>query len=308
MSPREPGDREKEFRPRLGRKAAPDRERVPTFRVRVLRKIQRLGGPSSRGPAAKPRRGRIAVKPPHVGSRRCVVKGRYVPRMPRIKTLKVPPQKFDFFTFEELEALVATSASEPEWHAAVLVAGEGGLRLGELFALEWTDVDFKNGLLTVMRNDWRGTIGAPKSGRDRKIPLTTRVTAALKAIRHLKGKLVFCWGDGSRWTNSTIRAGLKRQAKGAGLRVTGWHVLRHTFCSHLAMRGAPAIAIKELAGHSSIAVTNRYTHLAPGGAARSAIALLERPRTDGPHPNPLPQAGEGTGATGRQRPKCNLSA
>lgn len=41
--------------------------------------------------------------------------------MPRIKTLKVPPQKFDFFTFEELEALVAKSADEPEWHAAVLV-------------------------------------------------------------------------------------------------------------------------------------------------------------------------------------------
>jgi len=57
-------------------------------------------------------------------------------RMPKIKTLKVPPEKFDFFTFEELEALVATSASEPEWHAAVLVAGDAGLRLGELLALE----------------------------------------------------------------------------------------------------------------------------------------------------------------------------
>jgi hypothetical protein len=43
--------------------------------------------------------------------------------MPRIKALKVPPQKFDFFTFEELEALVAKSVDEPEWHAAVLVAG-----------------------------------------------------------------------------------------------------------------------------------------------------------------------------------------
>jgi integrase len=85
----------------------------------------------------------------------------------------------------------------------VLVAADAGLRLGELLALEWADIDFKNGLLTVMRNDCRGSIGAPKSGRDRKIPLTTRVTAALKEIRYLKGKLVFCWGDGSRWTSST---------------------------------------------------------------------------------------------------------
>ncbi|HEY7371748.1 MAG TPA: hypothetical protein VIF57_06185 [Polyangia bacterium] len=47
------------------------------------------------------------------------------------------------------------------------------------------------------------------------------MTAALKAIRHLKGKLVFCWGDGSRWTNTTMRAGIKRQEKRAGMRVTG---------------------------------------------------------------------------------------
>lgn len=78
-----------------------------------------------------------------------------------------------------------------------------------------------------------------------------------------------------------MRAGIKRQEKRAGLRVTGRHVLRHSFCSHLAMRGALAIAIKELAGHASIAVTNRYMHLAPGGAARNAIALLEAGRQVG---------------------------
>ena len=58
------------------------------------------------------------------------------------------------------------------------------------------------------------------------------------------------------------------------MRVTGWHVLRHTFCSHLAMRGAAAKAVQDLAGHQSIAVTNRYMHLAPG-ALRTAIDLLE---------------------------------
>ena len=188
--------------------------------------------------------------------------------------MKVPPQKFDFFTSEEFEKLVASSAEEPDWHAAVLVAGAAGLRLGEVLALEWGDIDFRNGILTVMRNDWRGSVGAPKSGRDRKIPLTARAAGALKAIRHLKGKLVFCRENGSRWTNTTMRAGIKRQEKRAGLRVTGWHALRHSFCSHLAMRGAPVVAIKELAGHSSIAVTNRYMHLAPG-ELRNAIALLE---------------------------------
>jgi len=104
--------------------------------------------------------------------------------------------------------------------------------------------------------------------------MTARLTNALKEVRHLRGPLVLCWDDGTRWTFTTMRAGMKRQEKRAGLRVTGWHVLRHTFCSHLAMRGAPAKAIQDLAGHQSIAVTNRYMHLAPG-ALRGAIDLLE---------------------------------
>ena len=66
--------------------------------------------------------------------------------------------------------------------------------------------------------------------------------------------------DGRPWTLATTREGLKRQEKKAGLTAKGkWHRLRHTFCSHLAMRGAAATEIKELAGH------------------QSAMALLEAP-------------------------------
>jgi integrase len=75
---------------------------------------------------------------------------------------------------KEFERLVSASASEPDWHAAVLVAGEAGLRLGEVLALEWADIDLKIGVLTVMRTDWRGHVGAPKGGKARRIPLTLR--------------------------------------------------------------------------------------------------------------------------------------
>ena len=51
---------------------------------------------------------------------------------------------------------------------------------------------------------------------------------------------------------------------------------RHTFCSHLAMRGAPAKAIQELAGHADLGTTQRYMHLSPA-AVESAIWLLEEP-------------------------------
>jgi integrase len=58
--------------------------------------------------------------------------------------------------------------------------------------------------------------------------------------------------------------------------VTTVHVLRHTFCSHLAMKGAPARAIQELAGHQDLSTTQRYMHLSPA-AIEGAIRLLEQP-------------------------------
>jgi integrase len=63
------------------------------------------------------------------------------------------------------------------------------------------------------------------------------------------------------------------RAHAGGRGPLGIHALRHTFCSHLAMAGAPVTAIRDLAGHSSVAITQRYMHLAPAGMV-SAIDLL----------------------------------
>jgi integrase len=192
--------------------------------------------------------------------------------VPRIKLLKLPPQKFDFLNFEELSRLIEAVKDDTERRALFLVGGEAGLR-GEIIALEWGDVDLVAGTITVRRSSWRGIVGSPKSGRERKIPLAAKLRAGLKAHRHLRSERVFCHDDGTPFTQSAIEAALRYASKRAGLRRIGSHVLRHTFCSHLAMRGAPPKAIQELAGHSTLAMTLRYMHLAPS-ALREAIALL----------------------------------
>ena len=85
---------------------------------------------------------------------------------------------------------------------------------------------------------------------------------------------MFCHPDASPFTQSAIEAALRYACKRAGLRPIGSHILRHTFCSHLAMHGAAPKAIQELAGHSTLAMTMRYMHLAPI-ALRQAIELLD---------------------------------
>ena len=82
--------------------------------------------------------------------------------------------------------------------------------------------------------------------------------------------------DGKPLTEKVVQNLVTRSARKSGLRGNGPHILRHTFCSHLAMRGAGARAIQELAGHRSITTTQRYMHLSPA-AVDGAIRLLDQP-------------------------------
>ena len=201
-----------------------------------------------------------------------------IERMPcTIKLLPVSKHATRFYDFEEFERLVvAAKAMDGRAYLLVLPSGEAGLRLGEMVALEWGDIDFVKGQVCVQRSAWKGQVASPKSGRLRYVPLTRRLRSALRDHRHLRGPLVLYQDDGAPLTEGQVQGFVRRAAQRAGLFNNGPHMLRHTFCSHLAMRGAPARAIQELAGHQDLTTTQRYMHLSPAALDR-AIELLDAP-------------------------------
>ena len=95
-----------------------------------------------------------------------------------------------------------------------------------------------------------------KGGRVRYVGMTIRLAAALRGHRHLRGRRVLCQDDGTPLTQKIVQGHVARAARGAHVQA-GVHILRHTFCSHLEMKGAPARAIQELAGHMNLSTTQR---------------------------------------------------
>ncbi len=192
---------------------------------------------------------------------------------PKIKKLKCPEPTFDFLSFSEAKRLI--DAAKGQWRTMIMVALKCGLRQGELLGLRWDDINVERRLLCVSRSiDRDGNIGTPKSGRNRIIPLADDVLQALNDSRHRKGIWIFCDEKGSPLRDNQCKRPLKQILLKAGLRHISWHVLRHTFASHLVMRGAPLPTVQELLGHSTIQMTMRYSHLSPE-AKREAVELLQ---------------------------------
>ena len=203
--------------------------------------------------------------------------------VPKITLLQVPPQESDFLDFDEYKVLLEALKRDPPLYLAALLGAEAGLRAGEIAGLKWQDVNFKLNRLKVMRQRQKDQELPPKWNSIREVPLTSRLARALNAQRHLRGPWVLVTDRTVRgrvsngpWSKEVLRWRGERLYSLASLPKPKkpWHCLRHTFCSHLAMRGAVPRAIQELAGHKSITTTMQYMHLSPP-ALVEAIALLD---------------------------------
>lgn len=196
--------------------------------------------------------------------------------VPHVEKPKLPRNpEYDWLRPDESAALLEAARDDTD-RTLLLFALDTGARAAEQKALEWGDVDFRNGKVVIRRSHVRGAIEAPKSGRVRAVPMTERLKRALKTHRHLRGELVFCHDNGSRLTTDDLHTVLRRSLRRAGLRHIRWHDQRHTWASLLAAAGVPLVQIMEWGGWTSLAMVQRYAHLAPSANA-SMIGVLERP-------------------------------
>lgn len=172
-------------------------------------------------------------------------------------------------------------AADTEWGVMILMAWMTGLRLGELRALRWQDIDLKDKLLRVRQGVSRGKVSTPKSKKSRRtVPLAPELVDALQFHHHSRSELVFCRRDGSMFTKNSCRRPLQRACKKAGIPSIGWHVLRHTFASHLVEEGVHLKVIQELMGHSEYRMTARYAK-GCDSAKRDAVRGLGRMQSKG---------------------------
>lgn len=163
-------------------------------------------------------------------------------------------------------ALAHAAASEQD-RAIFLTAALTGLRMGELLALHWRDVDFAGSLLRVRASYAGGALTTPKSGKVRSVPLAPDVAQALAglAARELftaEDDLVFPGETGEFLDGSALRRRYKAALKRAGLRPLRFHDLRHTFGTRMIAK-ADIRRVQEWMGHADIQTTMRYLHYAP---------------------------------------------
>ena len=145
-----------------------------------------------------------------------------------VKLLPNPEKTMGFHDFDQHERLLTVARKRgSDAYLMVLAGGDAGLRLGEIIAPEWREIDLAARRLTVERSDWQGHVTVPKGGRSRQLPMTQRLTAALKAARHLRGDRVWCLTDRSPITRDRVIKAVRRAQRVAGIE-QGVHILRHT--------------------------------------------------------------------------------
>jgi integrase len=159
--------------------------------------------------------------------------------------------------------------------AIYALAAFAGLRMGEVRALQWSDVDFALSTIHVRRSFSLGRIEAPKSGRVRSVPLIEQVSREL--LRLPRGDssegLIFTGQNGGPIDDSRVRRRFYEAYARAGLKPLRFHDLRHSFGT-MAVQAFPLSDVAAFMGHAAIETTMIYVHHVPKQDAASKLARI----------------------------------
>lgn len=212
------------------------------------------------------------------------------------------PRKIGLFKVErpEIEAwdleqyariLVAAKKEGAATYAAVCLAGEAGLRVGEVKGLRWReDVDMVAKTITVNQQMRRGVTGTPKGRTRRTVPMTETLYEALRAMEVVREGYVVLDQIGRGQTGrakceeNVVKRLMERLCRKAGLPESGWHRLRHSFGTHAAMFGVNPWRLMTWMGHKRVDETMLYVHVAehrreiPSGVLKAGARELDPDR------------------------------
>jgi len=191
-----------------------------------------------------------------------------------------------WLTREEAESLIEAARipsrnGHPSNHLAdfILLALHTGCRSSELLGLEWNRVDLHNNLILLEAEH-------TKSGKRRSVPINADARVAL--LNRARYRSENCPDSPWVFVHSnprlkggrvlSVKRGFATACKRAGIVDCTPHTLRHTCASWLVMEGRSLMEIRDILGHSTIKMTERYAHLAPE-QLREAVSVLESRRT-----------------------------
>lgn len=196
----------------------------------------------------------------------------------------------DPFTWDEREVIEQRFLSDfPDFYPLVLCGFRTGLRIGELIALQWQDIDFHQKLILVQRNVTRGKTTTPKSRSSRRhVRMTSQLAEVLRQHKvRMKQKTlksgwesmpewVFVNGDGEHLNYVTfIRYVWNRAMERSGLRRRTPHQMRHTYATLRLSKGDSLAEVSKEMGHASTEITYRTYYKWLPKESRSDIDELD---------------------------------
>lgn len=183
-----------------------------------------------------------------------------------VRKFRESPGRTRYLTPQEADRLVLAASAHLK--PILVTALHTGGRISEVLGLLWGDVDLEAGVVTFRRE-------TTKNARPRSVPMSPELHAAISALRRgRRDEPLFTWNDAPL---KRVRRLFARACRKAGLRDFRVHDCRHTFASWFVMNGGDIYVLKEYLGHSTVVLTQRYSHLSPDHLKRS-VRFIGPPR------------------------------